>query len=107
MLAFVVGLVQLCATTTIAMAHAQEGREGLDVFAIALVVAGPASLVALRRAPVAVLLFTTATALTYWALDYPRAPVMLATVVAFVGAVLAGHRVAAWSTLAIAWGGFA
>jgi signal transduction histidine kinase len=106
-LAIVVGLVQLCATTTIAMAHTQESREGLDVLAIALVLAGPAALVGIRRAPVAVLLFTSATALTYWALDYPRAPVMIATIVAFFGAVLAGHRVAAWSTLAIAWAGFA
>jgi len=103
-LAIVVGVVQLGAAL---MAHNQEGRESLDALAIALVLAGPAALVALRRAPVVVLAVTTATALTYWALDYPRTLIMLAPTVAFVGAVLAGHRAVAWSSLAIAWGGFA
>src|SRR5918995_2568246 len=102
-LAIGVGLLQLCATTTIAAAHFQEDRESLDVPAIALVLAGPAALVAIRRAPVAVLAATTAIALTYWALDYPRAPVTLASVVAFVNAVLSGRRIAAWTTLGVAW----
>jgi signal transduction histidine kinase len=105
-LAIGVGLLQLCATTTIAAAHFQEGRESLDALAIALVLAGPAALVAIRRAPVAVLAATTAIALTYWALDYPRAPVTLASVVAFVNAVLSGRRIAAWTTLGVAWVGF-
>lgn len=106
-LAIVVGFIQLSGTTMIDMAHVQEGRDSLDVLAIVLVLAGPAALVAIRRAPVAVLAVATATALTYWALDYPRAPVGLAPTVAFVAAVLAGHRAVAWATLAIAWGGFA
>ena len=105
-LAIGIGLLQLCATTTIAAAHFQEGRESLDALAIALVLAGPAALVAIRRAPVAVLAATTAIALTYWALDYPRAPVTLASVVAFVNAVLSGRRIAAWTTLGVAWVGF-
>lgn len=104
-LAIVVGLVQLFAT--LMAAHGQEDRESLDALAIALVLAGPAALVALRRAPVAVLAVTTATALAYWGLDYPRTLVMLAPTVAFIGAVLAGHRAVAWSSLAIAWGGVA
>jgi signal transduction histidine kinase len=104
-LAMVVGVVQLC--TALMAAHNEPDRESLDALAIALVLAGPAALVALRRAPVAVLAFTTATALSYWALDYPRALVMLAPTVAYVGAVLAGHRAVAWSSLAVAWGGFA
>jgi signal transduction histidine kinase len=104
-LAIAVGVVQLSAA--LMASHNQEGRESLDALAIALVLAGPAALVALRRAPVAVLALTTATALTYWALDYPRTLVMLAPTVAYVGAVLAGHRAVAWSSLAIAWGGFA
>jgi signal transduction histidine kinase len=104
-LAILVGAVQLCGT--LFAAHGQEGRESLDALAIALVLAGPAALAALHRAPVAVLAVTTATALGYWALDYPRAPVMIAPTVAFVGAVLAGHRAVAWTSLGIAWGGFA
>jgi signal transduction histidine kinase len=105
LLAIVVGIVQLSAT--LMAAHNQPDRESLDALAIALLLAGPTALVALRRAPVAVLALTTATALTYWALDYPRTLVMLAPTVAYVGAVLAGHRAVAWSSLAIAWGGFA
>ena len=104
-LAIVVGVIQLCAT--LMAAHNQPEREGLDVLATVLLLAGPAALVAVRRAPVAVLALTTATALTYWALDYPRTLVMLAPSVAYVGAVLAGHRALAWSSLVVAWGGFA
>jgi signal transduction histidine kinase len=103
-LAFVVGAVQLCGI--LFAAHGQEDRESLDALAIALVLAGPAALVAISRAPVAVLAATTAVGLAYWALDYPRGPVMLAMIVAFVATLLAGHRAVAWASLAVAWGGF-
>jgi signal transduction histidine kinase len=104
-LATLVGVIQLCAT--LGAAHGQEGHESLDALAIALVLAGPASLVWIGRAPIAVLAFTTATALAYWGLDYPRAPVMIAPTVAFVGTVLQGHRAIAWASLGVAWVGFA
>jgi signal transduction histidine kinase len=103
-LAVVVGIVQLCATLTVA--HGQDDRSSVDALALALVLAGPAALAGIRRAPVAVLAFSTVTALTYWTLDYPRAPVMIAPTVAFIGAVLAGHRAVAWGSVAVAWGGF-
>jgi signal transduction histidine kinase len=103
-LAVVVGIVQLCATVTVA--HGQDDRSSVDALALALVLAGPAALAGIRRAPVAVLAFSTVTALTYWTLDYPRAPVMIAPTVAFIGAVLAGHRAVAWGSVAVAWGGF-
>jgi signal transduction histidine kinase len=105
LLAIAVGAVQLCGTLMVA--HGQDGRESLDALAIALVLAGPAALVGIRRAPAAVLALTTATALAYWALDYPRAPVVLAPTVAFIGTVLAGHRAFAWASLGIAWAGLA
>jgi signal transduction histidine kinase len=104
-LAAVVGVIELC--VTLMLAHGQDDRESLDALAIALVLAGPAALVGIRRAPVAVLTVTTATALAYWALDYPRAPVMLAPTIAFVGTVLQGHRAVAWTSLVVAWVGFA
>jgi signal transduction histidine kinase len=104
-LALAVGFVQICATW--AASHGQERRESIDVLAVVLILAGPAALAAWRRAPVVVLTFATATALTYWALDYPRGPVMLAPIAAFVGAVLSGHRGSAWAFLAVAWAGFA
>jgi signal transduction histidine kinase len=104
-LALLVAVVQLCGT--VAAAQGQPDRKGLDALAIALVLAGPASLAARRRAPLAVLGFATATALLYWGLDYPRGPVMLTPIVAFVLVVLSGHRAAAWASLVVAWVGFA
>jgi signal transduction histidine kinase len=98
LLAVVVAAVQLC---VLFMAHAQEEREGIDALALTLLVAGPAALLVRRRAPVAVLALTTLATLAYWTLDYPRGPVILALVVAFVGAVLDGHRAAAWTSLVI------
>ena len=106
--AFVVGLVgvlQIGTTFYAAVAHGQEGREELDALAVLLLVAGPAALYWYRRAPVAVMVATLLPALAYWTLDYPFAAVFVAPVVAFIGAVLAGHRAAAWSLLAISWAG--
>jgi signal transduction histidine kinase len=98
LLAVVVAAVQL---SVLPMAHAQAERQSIDVLAITLLLAGPAALLVRRRAPVAVLAFATLATLAYWTLDYPRGPVMLAMVVAFVGAVLDGHRAAAWTWLVL------
>jgi signal transduction histidine kinase len=99
LLAVGVGCIQL--TILVPAAHAQEGREGIDALAVALILAGPAALLLRRRAPVAVLAVTTLVALAYWSLDYPRGPVIVAMLVAFVGAVLDGHRAAAWFALVV------
>jgi signal transduction histidine kinase len=102
-LAGAVGIIQLCATLMIG--HDQEGRESVDALAIALVLAGPAALYWRARAPVLVMIGTLAPALFYWALDYPRGPVWLAAIVAFVSAVFMGRRVPAWVLLGVAWAG--
>jgi signal transduction histidine kinase len=102
-LAAFVGVVQLC--TTLMVAHEQEGRAGMDVLAVALLLAGPAALYWRARAPVAVMVATLAPALAYWALDYPRGPVWLAAIVAFVSAVFMGRRLPAWILLGVAWAG--
>jgi signal transduction histidine kinase len=98
-----VGVVQLC--TTLMVAHDQEGRAGMDVLAVALLLAGPAALYWRARAPVAVMVATLAPALAYWALDYPRGPIWLAAIVAFVSAVFMGRRLPAWILLGVAWAG--
>jgi len=103
-LAVVVAVVQLA--VTLPMAHTQELREPVDALAVLLLVAGPAALVLRQRAPVAVLAATVVVAAAYWALDYPRGPVFLATIIAFVAAVIAGHRAAAWILLALCWPAF-
>jgi signal transduction histidine kinase len=102
-LAGAVGIIQLCATLMIG--HDQGGRESVDALAITLVLAGPAALYWRARAPVLVMIGTLAPALAYWALDYPRGPVWLAAIVAFVSAVFMGRRVPAWILLGVAWAG--
>jgi signal transduction histidine kinase len=99
LLAIAAAAVQL---SVIFMAHSQPDREGIDALAVTLLLAGPAALLLRRRAPVTVLGVTTLVTLAYWTLDYPRGPVIAAVAVAFVGAVLDGHRAAAWAKLALA-----
>jgi signal transduction histidine kinase len=99
-----VALVQVGCTAS--FAHMQEGRGALDLLGVGLLVAGPLSLYWMRRAPLAVLAFTLATAVAYWTLDYPRGPAFLALLVAFAGAVFRGHRGAAWLSAGLAWVGF-
>jgi signal transduction histidine kinase len=102
-----VGLAVLQVVCTASFAHWQEGREPLDALGIGLLVAGPLSLYWVRRTPRAVLAFTLATALAYWALDYPRGLAFTAAIVAFAAAVFRGHRGAAWLSLGVGWVGFA
>jgi signal transduction histidine kinase len=102
-LAASVGIVQL--SVTLMIGHNQDGREAIDALAVALVLAGPAALYWRARAPVAVMVATLAPALAYWALDYPRGPIWLAAIVAFVSAVFMGRRVPAWILLGVAWAG--
>jgi signal transduction histidine kinase len=99
-LAVFVGVLQL--TITLSIAHGQEGREGIDAIAIALLLAGPVALAFHSRAPVAVLAVTVAATIAYLTLDYPRGPIVLAPIVAFFIAVIAGRRWAAWGLLLVA-----
>jgi signal transduction histidine kinase len=103
LLVAVVAIAQICVTLT--LAHGQEGRDGIDALAVLLLLAGPAALYWHRQAPVAVLVATIVPALVYWSVDYPRGLVFLACVIAFISAVLDGHRAAAWSLLALTWAG--
>jgi signal transduction histidine kinase len=102
-----VGLAVLQVVCTASFAHWQDGREPLDALGIGLLVAGPLSLYWVRRTPRAVLAFTLATALAYWALDYPRGLAFTAAIIAFAATVFRGHRGAAWLSLGVAWVGFA
>jgi len=79
----------------------QPERASLDVLGYALLVAGPVALLARRRHPLPVLVVVAAVTVAYLALDYPYGPVFASTVVAFVSAVLAGHRRAPWAVAAV------
>jgi signal transduction histidine kinase len=108
-LALLVGAFQLGFTHV--AAHQQLDRAPLDGLAVALLVVGPAALVARRRHPVAVLAVAFAATLAYWLSDYPRGPVFLSLIVALVSVMLSGRRLAAWVALglgyaAFVWGGW-
>jgi signal transduction histidine kinase len=92
-LPIVVGVIQIMGTRF--ASFRQPDRIDLDALGIALLAIGPVALLWRRRYPVVVLGVTLAATLGYLLLDYPRGPIFLALIVAFVSAVLSGHRIAA------------
>jgi signal transduction histidine kinase len=84
----------------------QPERMDLDLLGVALLALGPATLVYRRRHPVVVLWITLASTLGYVLLDYPRGPIFLALIVAFVTAVMSGHRGAAIASLVVGYASF-
>jgi len=100
-LALAVGVIQIVATTF--AAERQSGRASLDVLGYALLAAGPVALLARRSHPVPVLGIAFVATLSYWLADYPRGPVFLALIVAFVSAVMAGYRALAWLSIAVGY----
>src|SRR5436190_17196515 len=99
-----VGLIQIAGP--ILAGHHQTGHHHLDALAYALLAIGAAALLVRRRFPVAVLVVAFATTLAYVSLDYPRGPVYLPLIVAFVGAMLRGHRAVALASLPIGYVAF-
>jgi signal transduction histidine kinase len=88
--------------TLIAGQHQHEARS-LDAFAIALLLVGPAGLLIRRRHPVAAWELAFVPTMTYWLMDYPRGPVFVALIIAFVNVMMRGHRVLGWSGLAVGY----
>ncbi|CAM5595832.1 sensor histidine kinase [Streptomyces fumanus] len=87
-------------------ARAQEGeRAALDAFAGALLLLAGALPLWRRRHPVAVAFGTAAVVLVYLGAGYPYGPVLFAVAVACFGAVVAGHRRAAWAAAGLLWAG--
>jgi signal transduction histidine kinase len=103
-LALAIAAVQI--GVTYAAGRHQLDRRSLDFVGVALLGAGPAALVVRRRMPVATLAMAFASTLAYWLIGYVRGPVFLSLLVAFVTAVMAGHRVAAWSSIGAGFFGF-
>jgi signal transduction histidine kinase len=98
------GVIQIVGTRLAGLR--QPERLDLDALGILLLAVGPAALLLRRRYPVAVLWFVLATTLAYLLLDYPRGPIFLALIVAFVTTVMSGHRVAAVSSLLVGYASF-
>jgi signal transduction histidine kinase len=70
------------------------------VFLLAL---GPVALALRHRYPAGVLYLVLAATLGYLLLDYPRGPIFLALIVAFVTAVMSGRRLTAIVSLAVGY----
>ena len=90
----VVAVVQVVGTR-LAQQHSHP-QHSLDALGYVLLLLGPALLAFRDRWPAAVCAGTTAVAAVYLWADLPFGPVFLSFVVGFVGAVLSGHRRAAW-----------
>ena len=93
--ALAAGLAVVMLVGTYFASHGQPDRRDLDVWAVALLVLAAAPLVLRRRYPVATLVVVFGATLAYMALGYASGPVWLPLVVAYVTAVLQGHRVGA------------
>ncbi len=77
-------------------AHAQPERRALDSLAVALLLAGPATLLLLRGHPRLLCAGVGAATAVYLATGYPYGPVFASLVVALVVNVARGHRFVAW-----------
>jgi signal transduction histidine kinase len=78
----------------------QNQRRPFDVGTIALIVVAAGALAARRRYPVAVMEVVFGAILVYFLAEYANGPIWLALIVAYVTAVVRGHRLAAGITAA-------
>ncbi|MDQ0785562.1 sensor histidine kinase [Streptomyces sp. B3I8] len=97
--------VVLVGTHAAAQGQRGSGRAELDGFALLLLLLGCGVLLWRQRHPVAVVLTTAAVVMVYLGAGYPYGPVFLAVAVACFGAVVTGHRRAAWAAVAMLWAG--
>ncbi len=94
-----VGLIQVVGT--IGAAHNQPDRRPLDALAVGLVLAGPAALLGLRRAPLAVLGAAFTVVAVYLGRGYPYGPVVVSAGVALVASVQVADRRRVWLLTAL------
>jgi signal transduction histidine kinase len=93
--ALAIGLAAFVTLVTYFASHGQPARRPFDVGTVALIWVAAGALVARRRHPVAVLEVVFGATLVYVAVGYANGPIWLALIVAYVTAVLRGHRLAA------------
>lgn len=85
-------------------AHAQAGvRVPLDLFSRVLLLVACALLLWRQRRPALVAFGTAAVTLVYLGAGYPYGPVLVTVAVGCFGAVVSGHRGAAWSAVGMLW----
>ena len=104
LLAALAVLVQVGGTALVA--RHQAATRTLDVSGYLLLAAGPVALIARRWWPAAVLATAFAATLGYTLLSYPGGPIWMALIVAFFTALVTGHRLAAYGSLAAGYVSF-
>jgi signal transduction histidine kinase len=104
LLAVVVGLAQV-GFTFLASRH-QDAPRDFDVWAGLLLSLGPLALLVRRRFPVAVLGVAFVATFVYELVGYAHGPIFLSLIVAYVNAVLSGHRREAWGSLVLGYVAF-
>ncbi len=93
--ALAAGLAAFITVTTYFASHAQPARRSFDAGTIALILVAAGSLAARRRHPMIVMEVVFGATLIYFLLGYANGPIWLALIVAYVTAVVRGHRLAA------------
>jgi signal transduction histidine kinase len=86
--------------TTYFASHAQPARRPFDAGTIALILVAAGALAARRLHPVIVMDVVFGATLLYFVLGYANGPIWLALILAYVTAVVRGHRLAAAITAA-------
>jgi signal transduction histidine kinase len=100
-LAILVAVVQVVGSNF--TRHGQPLAHALDPWGYLLLLAGPVALLFRRRYRVGTALVTIAVTVAYLLLGYPYGPVVLAPVVAVIGALRAGKRVPVWVAAGVAY----
>src|SRR5438309_6044052 len=100
----IVGAVQVGAT--LGAAHGQTSRRPIDALGITLLLLGPLALAFMWRYPAAVLVTAFGATLAYSVVGYPRGPIFFSLIVAFINAMMRGHRRLGWSIVAAGYAGF-
>jgi signal transduction histidine kinase len=99
--ALAAGLAVLVTLVTFFASQNQPARRPFDIGTVALIGVATGALAARRRRPVAVLAVVFGAILVYFVAGYANGPIWLALIVAYVTAVLRGHRLAAAVTAVI------
>lgn len=93
--ALAAGLAAFVTVGTYFASQHQPTRRPFDAGTIALIIVAAGALVLRRRHPVAVLTLVFGIMLVYEAIGYANGPIWLALVIAYITAVVRGHRLAA------------
>jgi signal transduction histidine kinase len=93
--ALAAGLAAFITLTTYFASQGQPARRPFDAGTIALILVAAGSLAARRRRPVIVMEVVFGATILYFLRGYANGPIWLALIVAYVTAVVGGHRLAA------------